>query len=355
MAEIIAFPENMIDCSANIKYMANTVNGLAMEICKVETILSISGSAEYGIKKSLGRISSSLKQDCHNICSMANSLGRIAALYKETERNIASEKKKLQEVSVIKPVDAIKNIALINGSIKGQGKIIGFRSSGEVKGDVLGGSWNTKLKTGVKYKDGKLDSVSLFAASVVGEAHLTQGSLKGNIGLLRGQIKGSVGKISGKGEIGATLYKDGKFSPQLGAGAEASIVGAEAEGEVGIGTDNTNVHVGASGKAGIAKVKAEVGIGKVSHEKPNGQKVEGYGIKGEAGAEAYAAEGKVSGGVTILGIKIDAGLTGKAGGAGIKAGGAVTTGGIQGSIGAGFGLGVGLDISIDWSGFKWGW
>ena len=76
------------------------------------------------------------------------------------------------------------------------------------------------------------------------------------------------------------------------------------------------------------------------------------GAKCKVGAEAYLAQGKVSGGFTIFGINIDAGVTGKAGGAGVNAEGKVTTGGVSGKIGAGLGLGAGVEISIDWSNFS---
>lgn len=86
-----------------------------------------------------------------------------------------------------------------------------------------------------------------------------------------------------------------------------------------------------------------------------GKEVTGWGGVVEAGAEAYLAEGKVSGGIKLFGIDIDVGVSGKAGGAGVKAGAAATTGGFTASVGAGLGLGAGLDISIDWSDFKFWW
>lgn len=69
------------------------------------------------------------------------------------------------------------------------------------------------------------------------------------------------------------------------------------------------------------------------------------------------AEGTVSGGFTIMGIKIKASVTGKAGGAGIGAEGRATTGGVSGEIKAGLGIGAGLKIDVDWSDFKpkWPW
>ena len=71
-------------------------------------------------------------------------------------------------------------------------------------------------------------------------------------------------------------------------------------------------------------------------------------------------EGKVSGGFTIFGIKIDASIKGKAGGAGLTGAAEATTGGVEGEIGAGLGLGAGIKIKIDWTNFKapkikWPW
>ena len=80
-----------------------------------------------------------------------------------------------------------------------------------------------------------------------------------------------------------------------------------------------------------------------------------YGVQGEAGAEAYVAEGEVSGGLDIMGVKVDVGLKGKLGGAGAKAGGHISTGGVTANASLGFLAGVGLDVSIDWTNFKWKW
>lgn len=79
------------------------------------------------------------------------------------------------------------------------------------------------------------------------------------------------------------------------------------------------------------------------------------GVKGKVGAEAYVVQGKVSGGITIFGVKIDVGIGGKAGGAGISAEGRFTNGSAKGKIGAGLGVGGELEIGIDWSNFSFKW
>ena len=149
--------------------------------------------------------------------------------------------------------------------------------------------------------------------------------------------------------------KDGKIAPRVSGKVEAAAVGAKGSAEGGVGTENNNVHVGAEGKAGVAKASAEVGAGTIYVKNNDGTESKQYGVKAEAGAEAYLAEGKVSGGLTILGVKLNVGAGGKLGGAGAKAGGSVTNGGVSGSASLGLGVGLQLDFSIDWSGFKWKW
>jgi hypothetical protein len=127
---------------------------------------------------------------------------------------------------------------------------------------------------------------------------------------------------------------------------------AKGEENLEIGNDDFNAHEKATGELLGAKAEVSAGIGKVSYKDDNGNITTGLGVTGKVGAEAYVAQGKISGGFTVFGIKIDLGAEGKAGGAGVHAGGAITTGGVNGSIGAGLGLGAGLSINIDWSDFK---
>lgn len=255
-------------------------------------------------------------------------------------------------------------IAWIKGKKEKDGKIFGVDSHGEITGELGGASYEKKLETGLQWKEEidengnkkmVLSDVALLTAGIAGEAHLAKGSASGNIGLANGEINGTVGKVSAEGSVTAALVKDGKLAPQLDAKAEVSAVGAEGDAKVSVGTENNNVHAKAEGKAGVAEASAEVGIGNITYEKENGETQTGYGVKGEVGAEAYVAEGKVSGGINIFGIQIDAGIGGKIGGAGASAGGYATTGGVGGSVSLGFLAGVELDLNIDWSGFKWGW
>ena len=121
------------------------------------------------------------------------------------------------------------------------------------------------------------------------------------------------------------------------------------------GNDTFNEHSEAKGEVLGGEAKAEAGVGVITVKNSDGKEVTAIGAKAEAGAEAYVAKGEISRGFTIFGVNIDVGVEGKAAAVGAKAGGSITTGGIQGEIGASLGLGVGINFSIDWSGFRLPW
>ena len=232
--------------------------------------------------------------------------------------------------------------SLVNGSKTINGNVLGFSSSGTASGDLIGGSLKTEFTS----------SLTSINAKVAGEGHLAQGKVEGNIGLFSGSATGTVGQVEGSGKLGISLIKDGKISPTIEAELKASATGAKGSVNAAFGTQKYNVHADASGKILNANAQASGAIGVIRSKGENGQERVEFGAKGSVGAEAYLAQGKVSGGFTLFGIKVNVGAEGKAGGAGIKAGGKVTTGGISGKIDLGLGLGAGLEIGIDWSGFK---
>lgn len=239
--------------------------------------------------------------------------------------------------------------SVINGIATKSGKIIGIDSSGTIEGDVLGGSIKTKTTSKIDPKKGNVN----IQKSIEAEGHLAQGSATGNIGLLGGEVKGTVGSISATGSVGISLYKNKKFSPALEAKLKAEAVAAKGEAKANFGTKEYDVHVKADGEVFGAKAEASGGVGVITYkDELTGNTKQSFGVQGKAGAEAYVTQGKVSGGITIFGIIIDVGITGKAGGAGVSAEGRLTTSGCKGSIGAGLGLGAGLEISIDWSKFS---
>ena len=237
--------------------------------------------------------------------------------------------------------------AEVHSGIIGAGAAYGF----------LNGKAETKGGFESKYKNGRMEEASISVSGEV-EGSFAKGSLEGNIGIAKGKVKGDVGKVSAKGEIGATLYEDGKLSPSIGFGAEAKATAASGEISTQLGSDENNINIKGQGSAGVAKAEASAKAGVITYkDSETGESKQGFGVSGDVGAEAYLAEGSVSGGVTIFGIKIKAKVTGKAGGAGIGAEGHATTGGVSGEIKAGLGIGAGIKLEIDWSDFKpkWPW
>lgn len=241
--------------------------------------------------------------------------------------------------------------AVCSGTAAVSGTFLGVSASGKAEGDLIGGSVNTKSTANFDLKDSRDKNVGL-EKSIEAEGHLATGKVSGNYGILSGSVSGTVGAVGATGSVGATLYKDGKLAPSLSAKVEASASVAKGEAEVTTGNEEYNVHAKAEGSVLTAKAEAEGGIGKVTYKNGSGITQTGYGVVGEAGAEAYVAEGKVSGGVTIFGVKFGVEVSGKAGGAGASAGGSVTTGGVSGSVSAGLGVGAGFSINVDWSDFS---
>lgn len=376
MAEFKVNTDKIKNSAGEISRIAGMMGGYPENIRRIAGNLKLGSTGGYGIKGQLQSLADTVNDQVKHTVKLGTALLEISQQYQSTEKHItdgktiahmiiperleplkygaASDKKKTDEAKQKKT-----SVSWLSGKYAGSGKVLGFNSQGEASGELFGASYKNKFTTGIKWKekDGKkvLDSVSVISATVAGEAHVAKGAAKGNIGYLRGNVEGTVGEVGATGSVNASVVKGGKFAPQVSAKAEASAVGAKGNAEGGIGTENNNIHAGLDGKAGVAKASAEVSAGTVYVKNKDGSESKHYGVKAEAGAEAYIAEGKVSGGVTILGVKINAGLGGKVGGAGAKAGGSVTTGGVSGSASVGFVAGLEVDLSIDWSGFKWKW
>lgn len=238
--------------------------------------------------------------------------------------------------------------AVLEGSRTKNGEFLGFKTSGTAEGELLGGSIKTKSKAKWNIQDGDVG----IDKSIEAEGHLAKGKLKGSIGLLGGEISGTVGSVGATGKVGASLFKDGKLSPALEAKLKAEASVAKGDASLSFGNDEFDAHGKASGTLLGAEAEIGGGAGVITYKDSAGTTKTELGVKGKAGAEAYLAQGKISGGIKIFGIKIDVGVEGKAGGAGASAEGRVTTGGVSGKIGAGLGLGAGLELSIDWSNFS---
>lgn len=254
--------------------------------------------------------------------------------------------------------------AVIKGGTVGKGDFLGINTGGYAKGDILGASagYDTVGEFSIKFdENGHLDKdTSKVKIGVKGdvEGHVAKGEASGNIGYLNGSAEGTFLTGGAKGEVGLSIFDDGKFTPSVygEVGVEGSVL--EGKADTHFGSDQNNVHAKAEGALLTGEAGVEGAAGRIQITDDDGNKQTIWGAKGEAKAEAYLAEGSVSGGITILGVDVDVELEGKAGGAGAGAGGYVGTGGVGGELDVGLGLGVGVKIDIDWSDFKlpkWDW
>lgn len=359
----------MNQCASSEQDIAKRISSISGEIDNIRQNLSFNIRARANINSQLITLKKVCQANASHVASLQSVLKDAVTAYTQAEKNAcsladgvaaaaastgaaASAKSKQSDESIFKRIlkdDWKIEGAVLAGSKTVSGSILGFDSTGTAEGDLVGGSIKTKSQAKWKLEKGEAG----IEKSIEAEGHLAKGKLKGNIGLLGGEVSGTVGSVGATGKVGATLFKDGKFSPTLDAKlkAEAAAVKGSAEGK--IGTDEHNAHIKGSGTLLGAEAEASGSVGKITYkDETTGQTKTEIGAKGKVGAEAYLAQGKVSGGFTIFGINIDAGIQGKAGGAGVTAEGKVTTGGVSGKIGAGLGLGAGLEISIDWSNFS---
>lgn len=369
-------PDRIDICSGNLSQISSSIGGIYQEIIQMNICASLNSSSAWMVNDTLKKISGDIEAQKNGTDRLADTLRQISFCYKNTENKVAGEpvfSAGLSEngetgstggnneggsggFNEVKADSANTNSAAwISGSAVASTTLGGINASAEASGEIGGASWEHKFSSGVKFKDGKLDSISLFDAKIGGEAHVAKGKIGGSYGVVSGSAEATLGQVKAEGSVGATLYKNGKLAPQVGINGSISGSAVSGKAEAKVGSDNTDVHASAEGSLLSGEAKGNIGVGKVSYKDKDGTVNTGYGVAAEAKAEAYVAQGKVKGGFKIFGIKFDIGLSGKAGGAGASIGGHATTGGVGGNVGLGLGIGAELEFKIDWTGFKWGW
>lgn len=373
-------PASLKDTEEAFGQIGDSLERCSEEIQAVSTSLKDYLSNADLVGTTLNRISGKVQNQANTFRQFGQGMEKIALLYSSTENEIANGKNS-KNVGTGKKAARKKKNSRINTSgtvtAKPDSKAgSGWRFSGrKVEGSVfeksvnapsgiiggsagfgfLNGRAETKGGASLKYKNGRLEEASI-GVSAGAEGSLVKGNAEGNIGFVKGKVKGNVGEGSTKGEIGASLYKGGKLSPAVKAKVEAKAKGASGEASLQAGDDNNNINAKASGSLANAEASAGAQAGVITYKDSNtGELKQTLGIEGEVGAEAYLAEGKIAGGLTIFGVKVNVSASGKAGGAGIGAKGRVGIGCVSGEIKAGLGIGAGLKVDIDWSNFKWPW
>lgn len=373
---------------------------LAVQILKLR--LSGSSSVVSSLNSRLGKASKRIGNEITNINYIINSGNTICSKAKTAENAARFEMSGLSDIikitwpftgglpsNVITSSNIVTELMIqgfnIAGCIVGNAiSIFNDRTDTGFEGSLLGisgkGSKHTKVNGIDVGVDGEYSVLNIEGKKKASaEWDLEKGEvgagLSGSIGISALKASGSANigntKISGEaklvnaeaeGSVGISIFqkdKDGntRFTPAIEAKVKGKASVAEGSVSVQKGTDEFNTHAKAEGTFLGAEAEAKLQVGRVVDEDTGKVK---YGYSAKAGAEAYVAEGKVSGGFTIFGIKIDASIKGKAGGAGLTGSAEATTGGVEGEIGAGLGLGAGIKIKIDWTNFKapkikWPW
>lgn len=360
MSNFEVYPKKMNTQATNISNIKKQILNLKNQLDRCNNILRycLSPESSQRVRNSIVAMSNSLDQQLSHLSQLSSGLLNVANTYSNTENNIKSGKISLSDLmkfftSTTKSIlnGGSLSDSIIAGSLSGATTIFGTVASGTISGSVLG--YEASGKKGIKWKidpeTGKLKDAS---AEISGDASVygAKGSAEGKYGMLSGAVSGSLLNAGVHGAIGASLFKDGKLSPSVSAEVKAKANVAEGEAKVQYGDKNYNAHGKASGEVLGASAEASGKAGVITYKDDAGNEIRTIGAQAKVGAEAYAAQGSISGGITIFGVKIDASVSGKAGGAGVSASGQVTGNGVSGSIGAGLGLGAGLSVSVDWSG-----
>ena len=355
----------------DIRRVSSALGNIGSEIeSAANSGLVIGDPASSGaIKRALRRSAQNVGELSRTSDRCSSTLSSIVLQYKDADAKAANAKTtgsstpkapsggKKDKPGDVKPNTKSLRDMLKDGDLKGS--VVNGKA--EVGNGIVGASAAGELLTGsIKYSESaewnaKEGSIGA-GVGIKAEGSLAKGTLEGHAGPLSGEITGSVGNAEAKGEVGITLFNQGRFEPGAKAEASAKVSAAHGKIEGKLGNDEYNVNVGADGDVLVAKAEAEAHAGYYTYkDSATGEVKKGFGVGASAGAEAYVAEGKVSGGITIFGIKIDGSVSGKAGGAGAKAGGKVGTDSVEGEVGLGLGLGIGLKVKVDWTGFKLPW
>lgn len=306
---------------------------------------------------SSGKTSSVSKKKIFSVITGQEKLNSVGTAMKSGAFYSAASTLKGKDVSIDSELEILSykteegksSGSVLNAGVTVKGKANGLDSSLGVDAALL--SYKTDVKGSAKFDLEKNDVSASYTASASGSIAKVSG--KTSLGDLSTETKLSVGNASVSGSVGGSLLKDGKFMPSLTASAGAKASAAKGEIETKYGNDTNNVHLGAEGTLFGAEAKATAGVGFIKvADKATGKEKTSFGIQGKASAEAYAAKGEVKGGINLLGMKIDVSVEGKAGGAGVEAGGSISTGGVSGKVGLGLALGASVEVSIDWTEFN---
>lgn len=265
-----------------------------------------------------------------------------SALFMRSTKPEEGESKVMAFVKSFLSGDLAVEGSLVDGGARAEGEHAGVPITGAVAGSAVGFGFSLKpyaksenAKDAKDAKDAKKKSTA--GAKAKAEVYGAKGEATGSIGMAQADVKLTVASGAVIGTVGASLGSAGSFDPSVELEAKAEASAAQVQTDARVGDSNYNVHGKAEAKVLTASAKAKV-------------ELSGERIEAKVGAEAYVATGELSAGFTFLGVKVDASVEAKVGGAGAHADASVGTSSVEGSLGAGLGFGAGIKVKVDWSG-----
>lgn len=334
MSKFKVFPDKLKNEVNDFEEYEKTLFRIQQEINSIKNNLGFKISSSNYIGGRLRSIVDDVFKESVSMNVLAGSLSEICSNYSDTEKRICGEN------GVWSQIWSEDGASLKKGEYNERFTAYGTTATVDAMGNFIYAKGELSGKAECDWKEGNVEAVGeakLEGAVVRGQCKV---GIKNKYGfesetsaegaLLEGEVKGSVG---------ASLLKKGEFNPVLKAEALARAAVASGKVEQRFGSEQNNVYGGAEGEVLGAEAKAEALFS-------------AEGIKAEVAAEAYLTKGSVKSGFTILGIKFEGELEGKAGGVGLEAGAGVKRNEVNVSLGAGLGLGVGIKLRIDCSDFK---
>lgn len=355
------------------------LSSAADEISQVKQTLRFKVQARNQIDQKLNSLLEESREHLNSEIAMKSGLEKAITIYRTTEKGILDYTNGKSPSPGIKPGISLGVASEGVGNNSGEGRsgnsVVGWISSltgshvasvlngsGTIGGDFLGKDYSLTAKGSVLGAEGKVgyktnwdilkkdeEAGDIGVTAKAGlDLYAAKGEVEAKYGSFSAKSESSILNAGGSISGGLLVYQNGKFDPCLELKAKASASAAKGSVSIQNGNDVFNTHQCAEGTLLGAEASAGVQAGRISNEDGSSA----YGVKAEAGAEAYLARGEVKSGFTIFGIKVDAAVGGKAGAVGAKASAAATTGGVQVKAGVSALLGIDVDVKIDWSGVK---
>ena len=193
--------------------------------------------------------------------------------------------------------------------------------------------------------------IGASASANIAEAGLYAGSTHGS---LSAAGKAAVGAFKASGKLGASLALDTKDIVKGEAGLSGDVSASVVKGSVSASAVKNfkyaplGAYLDAQGDVLTANASAVAKVGRFNMN-INGQNVALTGGAVMVSAQAAVATGSVSGGINLFGVKIGITLSGQLGGAGVTAGGYVSTSRVGCCFGALVGMGGTASLDVDFS------